>query len=643
MWNNFRLEEIESSANVIIWDSDKEHFILNDEDFKNCVLDLDVPPSELLNVILEKVGIQAEKASRVEVSFDKFAPPMDQLWNESSKEGFKVPVGLTEAGEHQYLGFDSELKPHGLVAGRPGSGKTNLFHVLITALGLIYSPRELEFYLVDLRTVGFKIYATTKMPHARVVASNSDREFGLSVLKKLNDEMDRRSEIFPAGIEKISDYRQKTGEILPRILLLVDEFHMFFSEEDDVAKESSRILNRLVTLGRGFGIHVLLGSQTLAGARNLSRTFDQMVVRVALQCSDNDSRLILAEDNSAARHLSRSGEAIYNDRNGFVNSNIRFQVVWLSDQKRDFYLQQICKKANDEKYIPPTPRFFEGNILPELKNNSILNKLIMTYPQTPLLKEARVWLGEPITIKDPTSACLRSQRGDNMVIVGNNDTSAAGILLSSLISLASQYNKSEVKFYITNLSSMGTKYSNLFSRLSDILPHSICTVESRNLPKVLNEIAIYVKRRLETDINNSENPIYLVIFGIHRARDLNGEDLYIPKYGDEETQVSSSKQFSNILKDGPSVGIHTLTWCDSYNNLRRINRQILQEFDMRVTLQISEEDSRELINSRIANQLGPYRALYFSEKEGKLEKFQPYELPTEEWLDWVEEQFHMKG
>ena len=45
---------------------------------------------------------------------------------------------------------------------------------------------------------------------------------------------------------------------------------------------------------------------------------DQMAVRIALQCSDADSRLILADDNPAARLLSRPGEAIYNAASGLV-------------------------------------------------------------------------------------------------------------------------------------------------------------------------------------------------------------------------------------------------------------------------------------------------------------------------------------
>jgi DNA segregation ATPase FtsK/SpoIIIE, S-DNA-T family len=45
------------------------------------------------------------------------------------------------------------------------------------------------------------------------------------------------------------------------------------------------------------------------------------------------------------------------------------------------------------------------------------------------------------------------------------------------------------------------------------------------------------------------------------------------------------------------------------------------------------EDSSRLIDSSAASKLGPYRAIYFSEEQGQVEKFRPYSLPTAEWLD----------
>src|SRR5207302_8766921 len=146
-----------------------------------------------------------------------------------------------------------------------------------------------------------------------------------------------------------NEIKTGTGAVfptLPRTLLVIDEFQEFFSEDDKLAQDASLLLDRLVRQGRAFGLHVLLGSQTIGGTSGLARsTIGQMAVRIALQTSEADSQLILGDNNSAARLLSRPGEAIYNDAGGLVEANSPFQVAWLSDDKRERYLNAIKQKS----------------------------------------------------------------------------------------------------------------------------------------------------------------------------------------------------------------------------------------------------------------------------------------------------------
>ena len=98
------------------------------------------------------------------------------------------------------------------------------------------------------------------------------------------------------------------------------------------------------------------------------------------------------------------------------------------------------------------------------------------------------------------------------------------------------------------------------------------------------------------------------------------------------------KLFANILREGPDVGVHTILWCDTNANLqRRLDRQLLREFDMRVVFQMSNDDSLNLIDSAAASKIGQHRALFYSEEEGRLEKFRPFALPSEAWLRQVGE------
>src|SRR5262249_49878444 len=159
--------------------------------------------------------------------------------------------------------------------------------------------------------VEFKTYAANELPHGRVVAIESEREFGLSVLQRLDAELKHRGDLFrKVGAQNLAAYRDETRAKLPRILLIVDEFQEVFVEDDRISQDAAQLLDRLVRQGRAFGLHVLLGSQTLGGAYTLARsTIDQMAVRIALQCSEADAHLILSDENSAARLLSRPGEA----------------------------------------------------------------------------------------------------------------------------------------------------------------------------------------------------------------------------------------------------------------------------------------------------------------------------------------------
>src|SRR5262249_36888126 len=278
------------------------------------------------------------------------APKPGEVWTASASKGFDVPVGRAGATRRQTFSLGRGTSQHALIAGKTGSGKSTLLHALITNLALTYSPEEAELYLIDFKEgVEFQWYATYRLPHARVVAIQSEREFGLSVLQRLDGILKERGEKFrDAGVNDLASYRAATpNEKTPRILLLVDEFQQFFVEDDKLAQEAALLLDRLVRQGRAFGLHVLLGSQTLGGSYSLPRsTIDQMAVRIALQCSDADAQLILSKDNNAARLLSRPGEAIYNNQNGLIEGNDLFQVVWLDEVRRDKILSDIRKRAD---------------------------------------------------------------------------------------------------------------------------------------------------------------------------------------------------------------------------------------------------------------------------------------------------------
>ena len=435
---HFSLADLEPHAATLEWNGSR--FCWLDPDLKDLPLTLDQPPSsQQVTEIVRKAGQRAQAASRVEVPFTTVAPPADSWWNGDSRTGLDVPLGRAGATQLQSLRLGRGTSQHVLISGKTGSGKSTLLHALITNTALRYSPDEVQFYLIDFKKgVEFKPYATHQLPHARVIAIESEREFGLSVLARLDAELSLRGEQFrQAGVQDVAAYREaRPGQSMPRLLLIIDEFQEFFVVDDKLAQDAALLLDRLVRQGRAFGIHVLLGSQTLAGAYSLARsTIGQMAVRIALQCSEADAHLILSEQNTAARLLSRPGEAIYNDANGLFEGNHPFQIVWLSSGEQESYLKALSARAAQTSRIAFTPIVFEGNAPADLSLNPQLNATLRRHVATiPALPTA--WLGTPVAIKEATAVTFRRQGGSHLLILGQHEEAAQSLLLASLLSLA---------------------------------------------------------------------------------------------------------------------------------------------------------------------------------------------------------------
>ncbi|MHC4429330.1 MAG: FtsK/SpoIIIE domain-containing protein, partial [Planctomycetota bacterium] len=158
--------------NCVTLAHEQERFVWKDPDFQELPLALDPPPPEaFVTRKLHLVGNAALDSTRVEVPFDVVVPAQDEWWSGDATTDVRVPLGRAGATRLQYLTLGQGTNQHALIAGKTGSGKSTMLHVLITNLALWYGPDQVEFYLVDFKKgVEFKTYATHDLPHARAVA-----------------------------------------------------------------------------------------------------------------------------------------------------------------------------------------------------------------------------------------------------------------------------------------------------------------------------------------------------------------------------------------------------------------------------------------------------------------------------------------
>jgi hypothetical protein len=218
-------------------------------------------------------------------------------------------------------------------------------------------------------------------------------------------------------------------------------------------------------------------------------------------------------------------------------------------------------------------------------------------------------------------------------MVGQQADAGFCMMASSLLSIAAQLPATlpAPACHLIVGSPLESAEEELLARLPNVIGHVLNVCPARDLPALLGQLAEEVERRQQAPTTGE--PLFVFLYGLQRLRDLRrtDDDFGFSRKGEA---ASPAKLFANILRDGPAVGVFTALWCDNLNNLNRsLDRQALREFEMRVLGQMSAADSSNLIDSPLAGKLGQHRALFYTEDQGRIEKFRPYAIPPVAWLD----------
>lgn len=586
------------------------------------------PPEALVERIAEGSGKKASERQSVKVSFSKFVPA--QLWTETTANGISVPIGRRGSEDQLFeLSVGADAVHHAIIGGRTGSGKSVLIKGLITGLCQRYSPEELELYLIDFKGgVEFRVFS--ELPHARVVALESEREFGLSVLEGLLREKAVRERKFKEkNVVNLSEYRA-AGEKMSRILLVVDEFQVFFESNDRLSGRARGALAEIARLGRSFGIHVVLASQSISsstGADLDQATLNQFGLRIALAMNESDSYRILSRDNDAAKLLTRAGEAIFNARNGLVGGNLRFQVAYINDAEVDERVKELAAQASAEGR-GRKPLLFEGNRPATIRDNAALVSLVGQPPAaTP--RAIPIYVGEPAAIQEShTFYKMRRQSGDNLIIVGQDEETLFSIFVSALVSWSLGQPHGSARIVIFNLSNVDDPLHERFDTLSR-LPQNVTIARNRDIVAILDQYAALLDERMaRSDAGGADvkaDPVLLAFYGLQRARDLS-RDGGIGK--------PAGKKLIHLIHDGPENGISIVAAADTCANLLRvIDSKDLNDFGGRIA-SIGGDSAKVLGEHGIGFKVREhYGVLYEPERPDALQKFRTYGLGQLEWLE----------
>lgn len=271
-------------------------------------------------------------------------------WFNSTVKSVNIRTGFDngDSSTPTAISLDSD-RVHMMLGGTTGAGKSVALNTIICNLLVEYPPWEVDIYLMDFKVVEGVRYANRiPTPHMKIVAATGSTEFTMSAFDLIKQEIIDRQELCSlVGCQNITDFRNNFNLVLPRCILVVDEFTQMYmnisqseSKGNDHASEDKAFINNTISelarLGRSWGMHMLLSSQQLDVLDD--SIIGNFQVGVALYCTSAISNSLIGND--AGSQIRGKGKCIYNTRkiNKDAADNVMSRVPYL---KSDLSLKEI--------------------------------------------------------------------------------------------------------------------------------------------------------------------------------------------------------------------------------------------------------------------------------------------------------------
>jgi DNA segregation ATPase FtsK/SpoIIIE, S-DNA-T family len=227
------------------------------------------------------------------------------------KKGMQVLLGVDLPGEVQMVDLADSVSPHLLIAGGPGSGKSEWMKSALASAMARYAPDEVRFVLVDPKYTAFAGFADSPyLWNERSLVFPQEHSV-VTVLEELIAEMESRYQRFGKvkGVADLTAYREKGDEAPPRILFCCDEYADLLSDKKQ-RDEVRGAVQRLGQKARAAGIHLLLATQSPRAEVVDGIIKANLPARVCLRVNTSlDSRVVM--DQAGAERLLGNGDLYY--------------------------------------------------------------------------------------------------------------------------------------------------------------------------------------------------------------------------------------------------------------------------------------------------------------------------------------------
>ncbi|RLK12383.1 FtsK/SpoIIIE family protein [Micromonospora sp. M71_S20] len=515
------------------------------------------PPAASVAALAAHLGDAARRSDAV--GFAELLP--ERHWVESAGNGLRTVVG--RAGRDRVTVAFDDATPHWLVGGRTGAGKTVFLLDVLYGLAARYSPAELQLYLLDFKEgVSFTEFVPTVrdpswLPHARAVGIESDREYGVAVLRELRRELSRRATTLKRhGVTKLADLPRDTP--VPRIVAVIDEFHVLLAGNDALARESVDLLEELARKGRSYGVHLVLASQSMTGVEALygraEAIFGQFALRVALPGGGG----VLDPLNEAAQTLP-VGSAVLNTAAGAVGADtvVRFPDAHAAAGELAGLRHELWQ-ARPAGARPPS--VFKGYEAAHVEDDPTFAGL------RPGGRRPLALVGRTVDVEGTSALFMMDATpGRHLAVVGTSVTGAE-VLRAATLSLARQHAPGDARFLLAALVTAAEPAADDTAAILTAAGHPVDRLDATGLRRHLGTLAAAPSAPAERGglaaggAAPAAGRTYLVVFGVDAASG-------VLAVTDPDTFRSGHDDLRAVLRQGPGQGTHLLGW---WRGLRRL-------------------------------------------------------------------------
>ena len=145
-----------------------------------------------------------------------------------------------------------------LIYGQTGSGKELLLSTIISSISLEHNPAEANIYILDLGSEALRVF--NSIPHVGDIATLENPEKVEDTFNMLYDIMDERKQLFANYSGSYNDYIRSSGQKLPLIVVILNNYDMFAENFPKLSDAVSNIYRDCTKYGIVFVVTALTAS-----------------------------------------------------------------------------------------------------------------------------------------------------------------------------------------------------------------------------------------------------------------------------------------------------------------------------------------------------------------------------------------------